>query len=144
MDAMQEVTGGCHCGAVRFRTILVDGMNTARRCTCSLCTMRGAVAVSARIEDFDVEKGADLLTLYQFNTMVAEHFFCSVCGIYTHHRRRSNPSQYGVNVACIDGVSPFDFPEIVVNDGQTHPNDRPSGANAVAGILRFDKSGPMD
>lgn len=138
MHASGTIKGGCHCGAVRFRAKLVDGMNTARRCTCSLCAMRGAIAVSARVEDFAVERGADRLTLYQFNTMVAEHWFCSVCGIYTHHKRRSKPTEYGINVACIDGVSPFDFAEVVVNDGRTHPNDRPPGASGVAGILRFE------
>ena len=64
-------------------------------------------------------KGADKLTLYQFNTGAAKHYFCSVCGIYTHHQRRSNPNQLGVNVACLDGVSPFDFPELTVNVGFT-------------------------
>lgn len=137
-NAYEIVTGGCHCGAVRFEARLVDGLNTARRCTCSLCAMRGAIAVSARVEDFVIQRGAGLLTLYQFNTMVAEHWFCSVCGIYIHHRRRSKPTEYGINVACIDGLSPFDFDTVVVNDGQTHPNDRPPGANGVAGILRYE------
>lgn len=137
-SAYDDVTGGCHCGGVRFKAKLVDGLNTARRCTCSLCAKRGAIAVSARVDDFAIERGAELLTLYQFNTMVAEHWFCSVCGIYTHHRRRSNPTEYGINVACIDGLSPFDFDTVVVNDGQTHPNDRPWGTDGVAGVLRYE------
>lgn len=130
--------GGCHCGAVRFRVRLSNGLRTARRCTCSFCAMRGAVAVSARVEDFDVRKGGGFLTLYQFNTRVAEHYFCSVCGIYTHHRRRSKPSEYGINVACLHGVSPFDFDEVVVNDGQIHPSDRRDAEDGIAGILRYE------
>jgi hypothetical protein len=137
-SAYDDVTGGCHCGGVRFKARLVDGLNTARRCTCSLCAKRGAIAVSAKVENFDIVQGAELLTLYRFNTMVAEHWFCSVCGIYTHHRRRSKPTEYGINVACIDGLSPFDFDAVVVNDGQTHPNDRPPGADGVAGVLRYE------
>ena len=39
----------CHCGAVQFEVELTDGLNTARRCTCSICRMRGAVAVSAQL-----------------------------------------------------------------------------------------------
>ena len=50
-------------------------------------------------------------------------FFCSQCGIYTHHQRRSNPNQYGVNVACLEGVSPFDFAQVPVMDGMRHPSD---------------------
>jgi hypothetical protein len=130
--------GACHCGAVRFRVRLADGgLETARRCTCSYCSMRGAVAVSAAIEDLTVTAGADLLSTYRFGTEVAAHHFCARCGIYTHHRRRSDPTAYGVNVACL-GISPFDFPEVRVNDGQRHPSD--TGHNRLAGVLRFEQS----
>ncbi|XOT96151.1 GFA family protein, partial [Alcaligenes pakistanensis] len=111
----------CHCGTVRFNVKLTDGLRSARRCNCSYCRMRGAVAVSANLADIQVEQGRDALTLYQFNTGQARHYFCSHCGIYTFHQRRSNPEQYGVNVACIDGISPFDFDEVPVNEGRSHP-----------------------
>ncbi|MGC4027185.1 MAG: GFA family protein [Mesorhizobium sp.] len=120
-----ELEGACHCKAVRFRARLSEGLGWARRCNCSLCRMRGAVAVTARVGDLEVYQGADKLTLYQFNTKVAKHYFCSVCGIYTHHQRRSNPNEFGVNAACLEGVSPFDFAEIPVNEGVRHPSDFP-------------------
>ncbi|MCL7704548.1 GFA family protein, partial [Enterobacter kobei] len=107
----------CHCGAVAFTVELTDGFNTARRCSCSFCRMRGAVAVSAPLSGITVTKGEDKLTEYRFHTGTARHFFCSVCGIYTFHQRRSNPNEYGVNVSCIENVSPFDFPEVTVMDG---------------------------
>jgi hypothetical protein len=133
-------TGQCHCGAVRFETTLSDGFNTIRRCTCSYCRMRGAVAVSAEIGGIKFLRGEDALTSYRFNTGSAQHFFCSKCGIYTHHQRRSNPNQYGVNVACLDGVSPFDFSEVPVFDGVNHPNDA-GGQLRRAGTLRFIPAG---
>jgi len=34
--------GACHCGAVQFKVKLTDELNTARRCTCSMCSRRGA------------------------------------------------------------------------------------------------------
>jgi len=80
--------------------------------------------------------GAEMLTSYRFNTRSAEHFFCSRCGIYTRHQRRSNQNQYGVNVACLDGVSPFDFLKVPVLDGMNHPNDN-GGVARRAGTLRF-------
>ncbi len=132
-----SLNGQCHCGAVRFTAELTDGLATARRCDCSLCRMRGAVALSAALDGFTITQGAGNLTLYQFNTRVAEHYFCKVCGIYTHHKRRSNPNEFGVNIACLEGQSPFDLPEVVVNDGQNHPNDRPAG-DGIAGILRYE------
>jgi hypothetical protein len=128
--------GQCHCGAVRFEARLSDGFKSARRCTCSYCRMRGAVVVSAEMGAVTVLQGADLLTSYRFNTGVAQHFFCSRCGIYTHHQRRSDQSLYGVNVACLEGVSPFDFLEVPVIDGINHSSDtgKPS---RLAGTLRF-------
>ncbi len=100
--------------------------------------MRGAVAVSANIEDLQVMQGADALTLYQFNTGEAKHYFCSRCGIYTFHQRRSSPHQYGVNVACIEGMSPFDFQEVPVNEGRRHPKDHAGELPSVAGWLRYE------
>ena len=131
-----EMEAACHCGTVRFRVKLTDGFNTARRCTCSYCRMRGAVAVSADVGGITFEAGEEALTVYRFNTGVAQHYFCSRCGIYTHHRRRSNPNQYGVNVACLKGVSPFDFADVPVIDGVNHPADQGRGYEIV-GHLRF-------
>jgi hypothetical protein len=98
--------------------------------------MRGAVAVSAPLDGLTVLAGADMLSTYRFGTMTAVHYFCSSCGIYTHHQRRSNPNEFGVNVACLEGVSPFDFEEVPVNDGVNHPSDH-SSVTRVAGVLRF-------
>jgi hypothetical protein len=132
---VQEANAACHCGKVRLHVKLTDGLRTARRCTCSYCRMRGAVAVSAQLEDIQILAGADVLTLYTFNTGTAKHYFCSKCGIYTHHQRRSNSQQYGVNLACLEGLSPFDLEEVPVLDGVNHPQDG-HGVTQV-GTLRF-------
>ena len=139
---LTEANAACHCGSVRFHVRLTNGLHTARRCTCSYCRMRGAVAVSAELDGITILAGQNFLTLYQFNTQSAKHYFCSKCGIYTHHQRRSNPRQYGVNVACLEGISPFDFDEVPVNDGVHHPADTQAGLKFV-GILKYihtDKS----
>ncbi|AVI00531.1 GFA family protein [Citrobacter amalonaticus] len=131
----EKLTAQCHCGAVRFTVHLSDGFNTIRRCNCSFCRMRGAVVVSAPLMGITVLSGQDKLTEYRFNTGTARHFFCSVCGIYTFHQRRSSPDQYGVNVACIENVSPFDFACVEVTDGVNHPSD--GASNGVVGYLRY-------
>jgi hypothetical protein len=100
--------------------------------------MRGAVAVTSTPEGFRIIAGEDKLATYRFNTKTAEHHFCSVCGIYTHHKRRSNPNEPGVNVACLEGVSPFDFSKVVVHDGSRHPADNPQHRTYRAGVLRFE------
>ena len=66
---------------------------------------------------------------------MAEHYFCSVCGVYTHHRRRSNPNHYGVNLACLEGHNPFDLDEIAVVDGVNHPSD--TGVMRTLGVMKF-------
>lgn len=118
--------GRCHCGAVRLEVTLSDGFNTARRCDCSFCRRRGAIAVSAPLSGVNVLQGQDNLTLYQFNTHTAKHWFCKTCGIYTHHQRRSNRDEYGVNVAILDGVNPRDLGDVPWADGVNHPSDRKS------------------
>lgn len=133
---MSVTKGSCHCGTVRFTVTLSDAITTARRCDCSLCIRRGAVAVSAAKDAITYNEGKDNLKLYQFNTKVAAHYFCKTCGIYTHHNRRSNPKEIGVNLACLDGQTPF-LAEVIVNDGQNHPTDR--GQNGIVGILRFER-----
>jgi hypothetical protein len=69
-------------------------------------------------------KGADNLTLCQFGTDTAKHWFCKTCGIYTHFQRRSDPGQYGVKAALLDRVNPSDLGEVPWTDGVNHPSDR--------------------
>ncbi|MBC7147198.1 MAG: GFA family protein [Thioclava marina] len=114
----------CHCGAVEMEVTLSDGLNTKRRCDCSFCRRRGAVAVSAPLTGIRFVKGEENLSLYQFGTMTAKHYFCKTCGIYTHHQRRSNPNQFGVNAACLEGVNPRDLDPVPWSDGVNHPTDR--------------------
>jgi hypothetical protein len=137
LPTITETRGACHCGAVRFSVRLSDGLRTARRCNCSYCRMRGAVAVSAELDGIVIEQGENALSVYQFNSGTAKHYFCATCGIYTFHQRRSNNAQYGVNVACLEGISPFDFEEVPVLDGVNHPADSGRKAGAQVGVLRY-------
>lgn len=113
----------CHCGAVEISAHLGEALTEARRCDCSFCRRRGAPAVMVPVDGLRIVKGEDSLTLYSFGTHTAKHYFCKTCGIYTHHRRRSNPNEYGVNMGAIDGVNPADYEPIGWNDGVNHPSD---------------------
>lgn len=122
---MTETTTTCHCGAVELRITLPDGaLERAHRCDCSFCRRRAAPNVSVPLDSLKVVRGADRLSLYQWGTMTAKHWFCSVCGIYTHHQRRLKPDEYGVNLGTIDGVNPAEFEPIPWHDGVNHPCDR--------------------
>lgn len=113
----------CHCGRVVLELDLPNGIEEPRHCDCSICRRKGAVVASVPLSGLRVVSGSQFLREYQFNTQVARHFFCSVCGIYTHHQRRSNPAQYGFNVGCLEGVNPFRIPDVQINDGINHPAD---------------------
>ncbi|WP_412509700.1 GFA family protein [Roseovarius sp. SYSU LYC5161] len=118
-------TATCHCGAVELRiTPACSDLSDARRCDCSFCRRRGAATVSVPLENLDVTRGAGKLSRYQWGTMTAQHYFCSICGIYTHHRRRSDPTMYGVNLGTIAGVPPREAEPVPWTDGINHPADR--------------------
>lgn len=124
MEIKPVHTASCHCGAVQLQLTLPNGLEELRRCDCSMCRRRGAIVASITLDNLKVVQGEDKLSLYQFNTMTAKHYFCSICGIYTHHQRRSNPKLFGFNVACLEGVNPYELGEVPVNDGVNHPCDR--------------------
>ncbi len=117
----------CHCGGVVLELDLAGGIVDARRCNCSMCRRKGAIMGAVPLDGLRVIEGEALLSVYRFNTRVAEHYFCSRCGIYTHHRRRSKPDQYGFNLGCLDGVDPYLVEGVPVNDGIDHPADRAPG-----------------
>ena len=114
----------CHCSAVVLELDLPDGIVDPRRCDCSICRRKGAIVASVPLSGVTIVQGADTLRLYQFNTNTAKHYFCSRCGVYTHHQRRSNPDQYGYNVGCLEGVNPYELGPVPTHDGVNHPADR--------------------
>jgi len=117
-------TASCHCGAVVLELSLPNGIENPRRCDCSICRRKGAIVGSVPLAGIKILKGEDVLKCYEFNTKTAKHYFCSVCGIYTHHQRRSNPHEYGYNIGCLEGVNPYELGEVPTNDGVNHPADR--------------------
>ncbi|MFK7878516.1 GFA family protein [Roseobacter sp.] len=117
----------CHCGACELRVILAEPLSTSRRCDCSFCRRRGAMNVSVNDGDLQVIKG-DALRLYQFGTFGAEHYFCQNCGCYTHHRRRSKSSEFGVNVGCLEGVNPRDIDPVPWLDGVNYNPEQQGNA----------------
>lgn len=118
MSIVAEIKhGSCHCGAVRFEVELRDGFEKVWRCNCTLCRRKGAIMASVPLDRLRITRGKDQLTVYEWNTREAKHYFCSVCGIYTHHRRRSAPGEFGFNIACLEGVDPFAFGDVPVGDG---------------------------
>ena len=119
--------GGCHCGAVRFR-IIVDKQE-AIDCNCSICTKKGFLHLIVPRDRFTLLQGDDVLTTYTFNTGIAKHTFCRICGIHSFYRPRSHPDAIDVNIRCLDenvidkfDIQPFDGMNWEKNIDSLHSN----------------------
>jgi hypothetical protein len=104
--------GGCHCGAVRFE-VRAPARVTVQHCNCSICSKTGFMHLIVQAADFTLLSGAAQLQAYTFNTGVARHLFCSVCGIKSFYVPRSNPDGYSVNLRCLD---PGTMEQVTVED----------------------------
>jgi len=101
-DAPRTYEGGCHCGRVRFR--VTASLDRVTYCNCSMCSKKGFLHLIVAPEQFELLRGKEALTTYRFNTGVAQHTFCSTCGIHPFYVPRSDPDKIDVNVRCLDGV----------------------------------------
>jgi len=94
--------GGCHCGRVRFRA-KVD-LDLVSECNCTICTKKGILHLAAEAGDFELLAGKGALAVYTFGSGVAQHSFCSHCGIHAFYVPRSQPDQISINARCLDGI----------------------------------------
>jgi hypothetical protein len=91
---MMEVSGGCHCGAVRFQATMPEPPVPALDCNCSVCSMTGFLHIMVPHEQFELLTGR--------NTRAAEHLFCSTCGVKSFYQPRSHSEAWSVNANCLD------------------------------------------
>ena len=99
---MPRYQGGCHCGRVRFEIDVEIG--TIIDCNCSICAKKGFLHLIVDPQQVRMLSPADAVSLYQFNTRIAKHYFCPVCGISPYYIPRSHPDKIDVNVRCLEGV----------------------------------------
>ncbi len=93
--------GHCHCGAVRFE-VEAPARLACHECNCSICQMTGFIHLIVPSSSFHLIQGKEALTTYTFNTGVAQHYFCRVCGVKPFYIPRSNPDGYDINLRCLD------------------------------------------
>jgi hypothetical protein len=97
-----KVTGGCHCGAVRFEAEFPAELVPALDCNCSVCRMTGFLHIMVPHDQFELLTGRDALVSYRFGTGAAEHLFCGCCGVKSFYQPRSHPDAWSVNANCLD------------------------------------------
>ena len=115
MNQSKTYQGGCHCGKIRFEIII--NQLKAISCNCSICRKKGFLHMIIPPENFKLLQGDEFIKTYTFNTQIAKHKFCSVCGIHSFYIPRSHPDMIDVNLNCLDQdlTSTLDIQEF---DGQ--------------------------
>ena len=108
--------GGCHCGQVRFRA-KVD-LDLMSWCSCSICTKKGIVHLPVQPADFELLRGKRAVTAYTFGTGVAQHTFCTHCGMHAFYIPRSQPDRLSVNARCLDDIDASTFDPTRFFDGR--------------------------
>jgi hypothetical protein len=107
--------GGCHCGRVAYE---VNGaIEQVSQCNCSICTKKGYLHWIVSRDRFRLLTPLSQLTTYTFNTGVAKHHFCPVCGVASFYVPRSDPDRIDINVRCLEGVALEDL-KVVPFDGR--------------------------
>lgn len=109
-------SGGCHCGRVRFE-VDAPAVIEANECNCSICRMSAYLHLHVSRSAFRILRGEDCLETYTFNTGVAQHYFCRVCGVKSFYVPRSHPHAISVNVRCVSPET-VERVDIVPFDGQ--------------------------
>jgi len=101
----EEMTGGCLCGAVRYRA---RGITRSGHCHCRMCQKAGGAPVvswaSVPPDGFEVTSGT--LAAYRSSARAFRHF-CPKCGSQITWREAENPKEIDISLAT------FDHPEKV-------------------------------
>ena len=117
---MKEFSGSCHCKVVSFKFFTKDILDGLYKCNCSLCLKKSIVMKPIKKDDFYLISGENDLNSYKWNKEIANHFICDVCGVYTHHIRRRDPSQISINIMCVDDILLPSTLEVKNIDGASH------------------------
>ncbi len=115
------IKGSCHCGATRFE---VEAPAEVTRCTCTLCTKRGALWAYYTPAGFKLDTPPTTAT-YRWQSLTVAHHFCPHCGCSTYSESPDwskgtpdldNP-RVGINARLLDDFD-LDAVPVKVIDGR--------------------------
>ncbi len=104
MAKMSKLSGGCHCGAVRYEASA--DTSGAIECNCSHCQAKGLILAFTPRKNFNLLKGKDNLAEYRFNKQVIAHQFCKTCGTqsFAWGVGPDGTEMAAINMRCVDDV----------------------------------------
>ena len=97
------IKGSCHCGDTQFEVSEVPASVT--RCTCSLCSKRGALWAYYMPAQFRLTTPVEKVATYRWGSRTVKHHFCASCGCST----------YSESPDWSSGKPDFDNPRVGVN-----------------------------
>jgi hypothetical protein len=80
----QQLTGHCHCGAIR---VILETPRTAaelplRACQCGFCRRHGGLTTSDPEGHLHIEAAPGSVTRYRFGQRNSDFLLCAECGVY--------------------------------------------------------------
>jgi hypothetical protein len=97
------ISGACHCGDTEFE--LDDVPTGVTRCTCSICSKRGALWAYCGPAQFRLAQTPRRDVVYAWGRRIVKLHFCGVCGCTT----------YNESPTSRDGQPDFSAPLIAIN-----------------------------
>lgn len=129
------LTGGCLCGAIRYR--LTAPQIDAGYCHCRLCQRAAGAPVVAwatfPFDAFAMERGTP--TLFA-SSPSAERGFCGHCGTPVHFNKRENPQRIDITIASLDD------PDAIPLQYHIWMESRRPWLHIADDLARYDDNGP--
>ena len=106
------IKGSCHCGSTQFE--LSEAPAGVTRCTCSLCSKRGALWAYYTPAQFRLTNSVEKVATYQWGSRTVKHHFCADCGCGTFCAD-CGCGTYSESPDWSTGKPDFDNPRVAVN-----------------------------
>ena len=126
MADQANITGGCHCGKIRYTASAPVIHKT--HCHCDICRAFGGTLMSwitVKKDNFDMT--GSTIKKYQSST-TAYREFCSDCGTHLTFRHTDSPELVDITIGSLD--KPSDFPP----NNQIWGNDKLSYLDEMASL----------
>ena len=132
------IKGSCHCGQTQFE--LSEAPASVTRCTCSLCSKRGALWAYYTPAQFRLTSPPENVATYLWGSRTVKHHFCAGCGCGTYPESPDwssgkpdfgNP-KVGVNSRLFDDFDLDALPVTVIDARTLVIGSRPAGQSVSA------------